>query len=100
MAKRWIEKVFEVQSLRQNHLSEAYSRPACGCLSVYVCPKSGLSDEVMGLFFDQMRAVTARIPGSEFLIPCRDRDGHVGRAVTVYMKMHGGWGMAETGTRC
>ena len=28
-----------------------------------------VSDEVKDLFFDQLRAVTARIPGSEFLIP-------------------------------
>ena len=38
VAEEWIEKVFDVQSLRQNHLSEAYSRPACGYLSVSVCP--------------------------------------------------------------
>ena len=37
VAEEWIEKVFEVQSLRQNHLSEAYSRLACGYLSVCVC---------------------------------------------------------------
>ena len=30
VAKEWIEKAFEVQSLRQNHLSEAYSWPVCG----------------------------------------------------------------------
>ena len=40
-------------------------------LSVYA-PQSGLSDEVKDLFFDQLRAVTARIPASEFLIPCGD----------------------------
>ena len=33
-------------------------------LSVYA-PQSGLSDEVKDLFFDQLRAVTARIPASE-----------------------------------
>ena len=38
-------------------------------LFVYA-PQSGLRDEVKDLFFDQLRAVTARIPGSEFLIPC------------------------------
>ena len=30
VAEEWIEKVFEVQSLQQNHLSETHSRPACG----------------------------------------------------------------------
>ena len=38
VAKEWIEKGFEVQSLQQNDLSEAYSRQACGYLSVCVCP--------------------------------------------------------------
>ena len=40
-------------------------------LSVYA-PQSGLSDMDKDLFFDQLRAVTARIPRSEFLIPCGD----------------------------
>ena len=38
VAKEWIGKVFEVQSLRQNHFSETHSRPTCGYLSVCVCP--------------------------------------------------------------
>ena len=35
-------------------------------LSLYA-PQSGLSDEVKDLFFDQLSAVTASIPGFEFL---------------------------------
>ena len=54
--------------------------------------RSGLSDEVKDLFFDQLRAVTARIPASEFLIPCGDWNGHVGRAGTGYREVHGGMG--------
>ena len=42
--------------------------------------------------FDQLRAVTARIPASEFLIPCGDWNGHVGRACTGYREVHGGMG--------
>ena len=30
VAEEWVEKVSEVQSLRQNHLSEAHSQPTCG----------------------------------------------------------------------
>ena len=60
-------------------------------LSVYA-PQSGLSDEVKDLFFDQLRAVTARIPTSEFLIPCGDWNGHVGLAGTGYREVHGGMG--------
>ena len=52
----------------------------------------GLSDEVKDLFFDQLQAVTARIPASEFLIPYGDWNGHVGRAGTGYREVHGGMG--------
>ena len=40
-------------------------------LSVYA-PQSGLSDQVKDMFIDQLRAVTTRILGSDFLIPCGD----------------------------
>ena len=58
-------------------------------LSVYA-PHSSLSDEVKDWFFDQLHAVTARIPGSEFLIPCRDWNDHIGPAGTRYREVHGG----------
>ena len=60
-------------------------------LSVYA-PQSGKSDVDKDLFFDQLRAVSARIPRSEFLIPCGDWYGHVGRAGTEYREVHGGMG--------
>ena len=44
------------------------------------------------LFFNQLHAVTTRIPASEFLIPCGDRNSHVGHAVTGYREVHGGMG--------
>ena len=59
--------------------------------SVYA-PQSGLSDEVKDLFFDQLRAVTAMIPGSKFLIPRGDWNDHVGRAATGYREVHRGMG--------
>ena len=34
--------------------------------------------------------MTARIPRSEFLIPCGDWNGHVSRAGTEYREVHGG----------
>ena len=36
--------------------------------------------------------MTARIPRSEFLIPCGDWNGHVSRAGTEYREVHGGMG--------
>ena len=55
-------------------------------------PQSGLNDEVKDLFFDQLRAVTARIPASEFLIPCGDWNGHVSHAGIGYREVHSGMG--------
>ena len=63
-------------------------------LSVYA-PQSGLSDVDKDLFFDQLRAVTARIPRSELLIPCGNWNGHVGRAGTEY-RVHGGMGYGRS----
>ena len=64
-------------------------------LSVYA-PQSGLSDVDKDLFFDQLRAVTARIPRSELLIPCGDWNSHVGRAGTEYREVHGGMGYGRS----
>ena len=62
------------------------------CINIlfWIMSQYGLSDEVKDLFFDQLRAVTAKIPASEFLIPCGDWNGHVGRAGTGYREVHGG----------
>ena len=41
--------------------------------------------------------MTARIPISNFFIPCGDWNGHVGRAGTEYREVHGrmGYGRSE-----
>ena len=54
--------------------------------------QSDLCDVVKDLFFDQLRAVTARIPGLEFLILRKDWNVHVGHAGTGYREVHGGIG--------
>ena len=59
-------------------------------------PQSGISDEDKDLFFDQLRAVTARIPKSQLMIPCGDWNGHVGRTGTVYREVHGGMGYGRS----
>ena len=48
------------------------------------------------LLFDQLRAVTARIPRSEILLPCGDWNGHVGRVGTEYREVHGGMGYGRS----
>ena len=93
VAEEWIEKVFEVQRVSNRIIlvKLIVGQRVVTFLSVYA-PRSGLSDEVKDLFFDQLCAVTARIPASEFLIPCGDWNGHVGRAGTGYREVHGGMG--------
>ena len=93
VAEEWIEKVFEVQRVSNRIIlvKLIVVQRVVTFLSVYA-PQSGLSDEVKDLFFDQLRAVTARIPASEFLIPCGDWNGHVGLAGTGYREVHGGMG--------
>ena len=87
------QKVFEVQrvSVRIIFMKLIVGQRVVTVLSVYA-PQSGLSYEVKDLFFDQLLAVTARIPASEFLIPYGDWNGHVGCAGTAYMEVHGGMG--------
>ena len=93
VAEVWIEKVFEVQRVSDRIILVKLIVGQCVVtfLSVYA-PQSGLSDEVKDLFFDQLRAVTARIPASEFLIPC----GTAMLAVQALDtgKCMVGWGMA------
>ena len=93
VAKEWIEKVFEVQRVSDRIIlvKLIVGQSVVTILSVYA-PQSGLSDKVKDLFFDQLRAMTARIPASEFLIPCGDWNGHVGCAGTGYREVHGGMG--------
>ena len=75
--EEWIEKLFEVQRVSDRiiYVKLIVGQCVVTFLVVYA-PQSGLS------------AVTARIPGSEFLIPCGDWNGHVGCAGTGYREMH------------
>ena len=84
----WIEKGFEVQRVSDRIIlvKLIVGQSVVTFLSVYA-PQIGLNDEVKDLFFDQLRAVIARILASEFLIPCGDCNGHVGKCMV-------GWGMA------
>ena len=95
VAEEWIEKVFEVQRVSDRiilvKLIHVVSQRVVTFLSVYA-PQCGLSDEVKDLFFDQLHAVTARIPASEFLITCGDWNGYVSHADTGYREVHGGMG--------
>ena len=93
VADNWIEKVFEVQRVSNRIIlvKLIVGQHVVTFLSVYA-PQSGLSDEVKDLFFDQLHAVNARIPASEFLIPCGDWNCHVGCVGTGYREVHDGMG--------
>ena len=90
VAEEWIEKAFDVQRVfnRIILVKLIVSQRVVTFLSVYA-PQSGLSKD---LFFNQLCAVAARIPGSEFLIPCGDWNSHVGYTGTGYREVHGGMG--------
>ncbi|XP_056022150.1 craniofacial development protein 2-like [Ostrea edulis] len=60
-------------------------------LSVYA-PQSGLNDVQKDQLYDQLRAVTVKIPASDFLIPCGDWSDHVGSIGTEFREVHGGLG--------
>ena len=55
----------------------------------------GLSDSVKGLFYDQLRAVTAVILASELLLPCGDWNGYVRSTGSGYKEVHGGYGYGK-----
>ena len=95
VAEEWLEKVFEVERVSDRIIlmKLIVGQHVVTFLSVYA-PQSGLSDEVKDLFFDQLRAVTARIPASEFLIHVE-----IGMAMQAVQaldtgKCMVGWGMA------
>ena len=92
VAEKWIEKVFEVKRVSERIIlvKIIVSQRVLCLLSVYA-PQCGLSDSVKDLFYDQLRAVTAMIPASEFLIPC----GHVGSTGSVYKEVQGGYGYGK-----
>ena len=65
VVEEWIEKVFEVQRVSNRIILVKciVGQRVATFLSVYA-PQSGLSDEVKGLFFDQL---PAGLPGSQCL---------------------------------
>ena len=78
LAEEWTEKVYEVTRVSDRIilLRLVIGLKVLNVLSVYA-PQSGLSDVEKDQFYDQLRATTAKIPSSEYLIPCGDWNGHV-----------------------
>ena len=59
-------------------------------LSVYA-QQCGPSDADKDLIYDQLRAVTTRIPALELLTHCGDWNGYVGRTVAGFREVCGGF---------
>ena len=93
VAEEWIEKVFEVQRVSDRIVLLKIIEGQCVItfLSFYA-PQCGLSDADKDLFYDQLGAVTAKIPASELLTPCGDWNGHVGSTGTGFREVYGGFG--------
>ena len=69
VGEEWIGKIFEVQRVSDRIILVKLIVGQHVDTILCECPTEWSSDEVKGLFFDQLGAVTARIPGFEFLIP-------------------------------
>ena len=96
VAEEWIEKVFEVQRISDRIIlvKLVVGERVLTFLSVYA-PQCGLSDTVKDEFYDQLHALTAKIPKSEVLLPCGDWNGHVGSDGTGFKEVHGGLGFGK-----
>ena len=78
VAEEQIEKVFEVQRVSDRIILLKMIVGQCVLTFLSVrAPQCGLSDADKDLYYDQLRAVTAKIPASELLTPCGDLNGHV-----------------------
>ena len=90
--EKWIEKVFEDKQVSDRIIlvKIIVGQQVLCFLSIYA-QQCGLSDSVKDLSYDQLRAVTAMIPASEFLIPFGDWNGHVGSTGSGNKEVHGGY---------
>ena len=69
---------------------------------IFYAPQGGLRDDVKGLFYDQLRAMTAMIPASSFLTPCSDYIDHGDSTGSDYKEVHGscGYGKPDHDIEC
>lgn len=91
LAEKWIEKVFDVQRISDRiiMLKLIVGSTVLTVLSVYA-PQVGLSEPEKDAFYDKLREVVAKIPEKEFLLPCGDWNGHIGKAAAGFEEVHGG----------
>ena len=67
---------------------------------IVYAPQGGLRDDVKGLFYDQLRAMTAMIPASPFLTPCSDYIDYIDHGDSTgsdYKEVHGSCGYGKPG---
>ena len=63
-------------------------------MSVYA-PQCGLRDAVIDLCYNQLCAMTTKILGSVFLVPCGDCNEHGGSTDLIYNEVHCGYKYPE-----
>jgi hypothetical protein len=99
LAEKWINKVFEVQRISDRIIliKLIAGSSVLTALSIYA-PQIGLSDAEKDTFYEQLREVVSKVPGKEFLIPCGDWNGHIGKAAAGYEEVHGGYGFGVRNT--
>jgi hypothetical protein len=96
VAKSWIEHVIEVKRINQRMmvLRIRIGKSVLNLVSVYA-PQVGRAMNEKEEFFIQLGAVLSAIKEDECLIVCGDMNGHVGKEVDGFDKVHGGHGFGS-----
>ena len=89
--QQWIDKVSEVirVSDRILLLKLLIGTNMVNIISVYA-PQVGLTTEVKDKFFETLQTIVKDIPAGDFLLPCGDWNGHIGRETDGFAGVHGG----------
>ena len=96
LAEKWIDKVFDVKrySDRVILLKIIVGESILTFISVYA-PQSGLGESQKDTFYDLVQEVVSKQPDNEFLFPCGDWNGHIGKQADGFEGVHGGVGYGE-----
>ena len=92
LAKKWIEKVSEVTRVSDRILllKVLIGESILHIVSIYV-PQIGLTVAEKDKFYEALQTTVSGIPEKDFLLPCGDWNGHIGRLSDGFEGVHGGY---------
>ena len=93
VADRWIEKVIDVNRVNDRIMlvKLLLGKVTVVIVSVYA-PQQGLPDGEKDRFYEELLLTLSAIGSNEIIMLCGDLNGHVGRAISGYANVHGGYG--------